>query len=96
MPLESRIIEESKQIPEAMISIINITTLGNLSLISYMMYTCLVIYSLISAYLIKIMDGGHPQVLLYHFVIILWIASLVSVATEFIINKVLGVGIPIY
>ncbi|HIP16762.1 MAG TPA: archaellar assembly protein FlaJ [Methanothermococcus okinawensis] len=86
----------SLQIPEAMISIINITTLGNLSLISYMMYTCLVIYSLISAYLIKIMDGGHPQVLLYHFVIILWIASLVSVATELIINKVLGVGIPIY
>ena len=84
------------EIPEAMISIINIMTPGDLSIISYLMYGCLLVYSLVSAYLIKVTDGGHPQVLLYHFVIMVWISSLVSIGAELLINKILGVNIPIY
>lgn len=86
----------SLEIPEAMISIINIMTPGDLSIISYLMYGCLLVYSLVSAYLIKVTDGGHPQVLLYHFVIMVWISSLVSIGAELLINKILGVNIPIY
>ena len=84
------------EIPEAMATVINIMTPGDLTLISYLMYGCLLIYSLVSAYLIKVVDGGHPQVLLYHFVIMVWISSLVSFGTELLINKMLGANIPIY
>jgi flagellar protein FlaJ len=86
----------SLEIPEAMISVINVMAPGDLSIISYLMYACLAIYALISGYMIKIMDGGHPQVMLMHFTLILWIVSVVSYVTELIINKVLGVGIPLF
>jgi len=84
------------EIPEAMITIINIMAPGDLSIISYLMYGCLLVYSLISAYLIKVTDGGHPQVLLYHFVIMVWISSIVALCAELLINRILGVNIPIY
>ncbi len=82
-------------IPEAMMSVINIMAPGDLTLVSYMMYAALIVYSLISAYMIKIMDGGHPQVMLMHFTLIVWIVSIVSVVTQYLINKILGVAIPL-
>jgi flagellar protein FlaJ len=82
-------------IPEAMISVINVMAPGDLSLVSYLMYATLIIYALVSAYMIKIMDGGHPQVMLMHFTLMVWIVSIVSVVTQYMINKVLGVSIPL-
>ena len=86
----------SLEIPEAMISVINVMAPGDLSLISYLMYATLIVYAFVSAYMIKIMDGGHPQVMLLHFTIIVWIVSIVSVITQHLIDKVLGVGIPLF
>ncbi|MDK2987731.1 MAG: archaeal flagellar protein FlaJ [Methanothermococcus sp.] len=83
-------------IPEAMISVINIMSPGDLSMVSYLMYAVLVFYSMVSGYLIKLMDGGHLQCSLMHFVIMLWIASIVSYVTGLLVQSILGVGIPLY
>jgi flagellar protein FlaJ len=85
----------SLDIPDTMISIVNIITPEDFSLIAYLIYGVLVIYSIVSGYLIKLMDGGHYQVSLMHFVIMLWVASIVGYIAEVMTGSLLGTSLPI-
>jgi len=85
----------SLDIPDTMITLVNTISAGDFSLISYLIYGVLVIYAVVSGYLIKLMDGGHYQVSLMHFVIMLWIASIVGYVTEIMAGGLLGTSLPI-
>lgn len=82
-------------IPDTMISLVNIITPEDFNLVAYLIYGVLVIYSIVSGYLIKLMDGGHYQVSLMHFVIMLWVASIVGYITEVMTGSLLGTSLPI-
>ncbi|ABR54879.1 type II secretion system protein [Methanococcus vannielii SB] len=85
----------SLEVPDTMLGIVNTITPGDFTLISYLIYSVLVIYSVVSGYLIKLMDGGHYQVSLLHFVIMLWVASIVGYVTEIMTEGLLGSSLPI-
>ncbi|WP_048201993.1 archaellar assembly protein FlaJ [Methanocaldococcus bathoardescens] len=86
----------SLNIPETVIQILHIAPINDSGLIEYIIFGSLVIYSAISAVLIKIMDGGHKYVALLHFVIILWICAIVAYITKLIVSQILGVSVPVY
>ena len=86
----------SLSIPETVIHILHIAPIDNSEFIEYIIFGSLIIYSAISAILIKIMDGGHKFVSLMHFVAILWICAIVAYITKLIVSQVLGVSVPVY
>ncbi|MCS3900747.1 archaellar assembly protein FlaJ [Methanococcus voltae] len=85
----------SLDIPDTMLSMVHVVAPSDFGFISYMMYGTLIIYSLCSSYLIKLMDGGHYQVSLLHFSTMVWIASIVAVVTEMVTNSLLNATIPV-
>jgi len=86
----------SLNIPETVVQILHIVPINDSGLIEYIIFGSLIIYSAISAVLIKIMDGGHKYVSLLHFVIILWICAIVAYITKLIVSQLLGLSVPIY
>ncbi|XRO77381.1 archaellar assembly protein FlaJ [Methanocaldococcus sp. 10A] len=86
----------SLNIPETVIQILHIMPINDSGLIEYIIFGSLVIYSAISGILIKIMDGGHKYVSLFHFVVILWICAIVAYITKLIVSQILGVSVPLY
>lgn len=86
----------SLSIPETVIHILNIAPISNVDVVEYIIFGSLIVYSIISAILIKIMDGGHKFVSLLHFVAILWICAIVAYITKLIVSQVLGVSVPLY
>ncbi|WP_457613952.1 archaellar assembly protein FlaJ [Methanocaldococcus sp.] len=86
----------SLNIPETVIHILNIAPITNVDIVEYIIFGSLIVYSAISAVLIKIMDGGHKFVSLFHFVVILWICSIVAYATKLLVSQILGLSVPLY
>ncbi|ENN95829.1 flagellar assembly protein J [Methanocaldococcus villosus KIN24-T80] len=86
----------SLNIPETVIQIIHVAPLTNAKLVEYILYGSLIIYAIMSSILIKILDGGHKYSAFLHFVIIVWICSLVAYGTKLLVLKVLGMSMPIY
>ncbi|WP_423793314.1 archaellar assembly protein FlaJ [Methanocaldococcus indicus] len=83
----------SLNIPETVIQIINVMPISNLRLIEYIVFTVMVAYSAVSAYLIKLMDGGHKYVGFLHFVICVWICAIVAYLTKTLVAKILGISL---
>ncbi|ACV25014.1 archaellar assembly protein FlaJ [Methanocaldococcus fervens] len=86
----------SLSIPETVIQILHIAPITDSKTVEYIIFGSLIVYSAISAVLIKIMDGGHNYVSLLHFVVILWICSIVAYITKLIVSQILGLSVPIY
>jgi flagellar protein FlaJ len=76
-------------------NLIHVVPSEDMNIVAYLMYASLILYSMFSAYLIKMMDGGHPQVVLVHFVIMVWVVSIVACVTGYVLDIVLGTTISI-
>lgn len=66
------------------LSVSNVITLAqyNISEVSFLMVLILLIHSMLSSIMIKIVDGGHQVNAYFHFVSMMWISTLCSYAVE--------------
>ncbi|MBC7086433.1 MAG: type II secretion protein F, partial [Methanomethylovorans sp.] len=68
------------------------TNVGDVELLSLMVLFIMIAHSLMSALLIRIMDGGHILCSTVDFVIMVWISGITAVITRTAIWSLLGMS----
>ena len=63
----------------------------NIPLIEFLIVVVIMFSAMLSALMIRTTDGGHKVNTYMHFVILAWIAALISVVTKYIVNNFLGI-----
>jgi flagellar protein FlaJ len=72
-------------------SILFVSMPWDLEIISILLLVIIIAHSVISAVAIRVVDGGHIFSSLTHFVIMMWIGSIVAVVTETLLNSMLAI-----
>jgi flagellar protein FlaJ len=72
-------------------SILFVSMPWDLEIISILLLVIIIAHSVISAVAIRVVDGGHIFSSLTHFVIMMWIGSIVAVITETLLNSMLAI-----
>lgn len=70
--------------------ILFIPSAEGLQLTNYILISILLLHSLISAFSIKIADGGHLGIALYYFVILAWMSAIGLYLGEFVMGKMMS------
>lgn len=80
------------QLPKEVVgSILYVTLPTNLEIISILLLAIVIAHSIISAVAIRVVDGGHIFSSFIHFIIMMWIGSIVAVVTETMLNSMLAI-----
>ena len=74
-----------------MAGIFYMTDVSNLALVSYLIFAAFVLHSLISAVLIRVIDGGHYLNSLIHFVFLVWLSAVVILMSEKVVTSLISV-----
>ncbi len=68
------------------------TDIGDMGTLSLLVLLIMIVHSLLSAILLKVVDGGHMLIAVTNFVIMVWIAAISAVVTQEAVSSLLGIG----
>jgi flagellar protein FlaJ len=68
------------------------TDIGNIEILSLMVLFIMIAHSLMSAILVRVVDGGHMLSSTVDFVIMVWISGISAVVTRTAVTSLLGMS----
>ncbi len=77
----------------ALSGILYTTSPSSLQIVSFIIFTVFIIHSLLSAVLIRVIDGGHYLNSLIHFVFLLWTSAIVMFISEKVVTSLISTTI---
>lgn len=77
----------------ALSGILYTTSPSSLQIVSFIIFTVFIIHSLLSAVLIRVIDGGHYLNSLIHFVFLLWTSAIVMFISEKVVTSLISTNI---
>jgi flagellar protein FlaJ len=67
------------------------TEVYNIPLIEFLLISVILFSSMLSALMIRTVDGGHKINTYMHFVVLVWVSSLTAIVTKWLVNGFLSI-----